>query len=162
MGTSSMQSKSLGWLLVYGKPMMMMILIKMGTWWEKYLDGDLLHSSCQTLWGLILCTKPQNKILRRFQHLNIIVIMMMTVLLMTLPRADLMSDDVDNEINILFYLSSNILHQLIILIPSSIKILTKYFVSIYTFLFFLQHLPSFYLIQNIQGGFFYWSRHTKF
>ena len=30
---------------------------------------DLLHSSCQTLGGLVLCTKPQNKILGRLQHL---------------------------------------------------------------------------------------------
>ena len=48
---------------------------------------------------------------------------------MSRPDDDGGVDDEAFKIKILYYLSSNILHQLIILIPSSIKILSKHFVS---------------------------------
>ena len=90
---------------------------------------DLLHSSCQTLGGLVLCTKPQNKILGRLQHLLVKDHEDEGNFVESSVFCTFNDDNVDENalFIIFFYLSSNILDQLLVLIPLLIKILVKHY-----------------------------------
>ena len=90
---------------------------------------DLLHSSCQTLGGLVLCTKPQNKILGRLQHLFVKDHEDESNLVECSVFCTFNDDNVDENalLIIFFYLSSNILDQLLVLIPLFAKILLEHY-----------------------------------